>query len=232
MAAAVADWVVYVEASDFLTLVDETCLQCAERLWQSMAALPNTTPFAVVATTIACTADVPLDIRAALLEAADCSTFWTALVVTVVTAARPEDQGGMLALPASAEAATQHIPGASAAHPTVQRPAWALKALARVRGAAPPPAAAPPAAPQPTSPPPPNTCPAAPHTSPRTRCPSQRPWPRPHGSRHPAPQPCRRPPGQPPPPLPRYDRPLAGGIPNPSPRPRGAAGVPRILPAR
>ena len=69
-----------------------------------MAALPDTTPFAAVATAIACSADFPPDIRAALLQTADRGTFLAARVGAVATAARPEalqsieaavkDQGG------------------------------------------------------------------------------------------------------------------------------------------
>ena len=68
MAAGRADWVAYLEAGDFLTLTDDTRQRCAERLWQSAAALPKTTLFAGLATAIACTADVPPDMRAALLQ--------------------------------------------------------------------------------------------------------------------------------------------------------------------
>ena len=92
VAAALADCVAYLEAGEYLTLADETRHRCAERLWQSVAALPETTPFAAVATAIACTADVPPDIRAALVLTTDRGTFWTALVGAVATAAaRPED---------------------------------------------------------------------------------------------------------------------------------------------
>ena len=107
---------VYLEAGEFLTLADETRQRCAERLWQSVAALPDTTPLVAVATAISCTADVPPDIRAALWQTTDRGTFWTALVGAVVTAARPadlqsieaavKDQGGMSSLPAWARAAT------------------------------------------------------------------------------------------------------------------------------
>ena len=89
VSAALADWVLYLEAGDFLTLADKTRQRCAERLWQSMAALPDTTPFAAVATASAWSADVPPDIRTALLQTADRGTFWAALVGAVATAACP-----------------------------------------------------------------------------------------------------------------------------------------------
>ena len=111
-----AHWVVYLEAGEFLTLADGTLQRCAERLWRSVAALPDTTPFATVATAIACTADVPPDIRVALLQTTNRGTFWTALVGAAATAARPEDlqsieaavkdQGGKSSLSAWARAAT------------------------------------------------------------------------------------------------------------------------------
>ena len=91
VAAALADWVAYLEAGEFSTLADETRQRCAERLWPSVAALPDTTPLAAVATAIACTADVPPDICAAMLQTIDRGTFWTALVGGVATAARLED---------------------------------------------------------------------------------------------------------------------------------------------
>ena len=116
VASALADWVMYLEGGDFLYLADETRQRCAKRLWQSMAALPDTTPFATIATAIACSADVPPDIRAALLHTADRDTFWAALVGAVATTARPEDlksikaavkdQGGISSLAAWARAAT------------------------------------------------------------------------------------------------------------------------------
>ena len=158
VAAALADSMVYLEAREFLTLADETRQRCAERLWRFVAALPDTTPFAAVATAIACTADVPPDICAALLQTIDRGTFWTALVGAAAPAARPEtlqsieavvkDQGGMSSLPAWARAATQHVPGAAAPPPAAPRPNWVLEASARVPGAA-----AAPAAPQPAAPP-------------------------------------------------------------------------------
>ena len=89
VAAALVEWFAYMEAGDFLTLADETRHRCAERLWQSVVALPDATPFAAVATTIACTADVPPHVRAALLQTTDRGTSRTALVGAVATAARP-----------------------------------------------------------------------------------------------------------------------------------------------
>ena len=65
--------------------------QFVERLWRSVATLPYVTSLAAVATAIACTADVPLDIRAALLQTTDGTSFWTAQVGAVANAARPED---------------------------------------------------------------------------------------------------------------------------------------------
>ena len=50
VAAALADWVAYVEAGEFLTLADDTRKWCSKRLWQSVAALPDATCFAEVAT--------------------------------------------------------------------------------------------------------------------------------------------------------------------------------------
>ena len=130
----------------------------AKRLWQSVAALPDTTPFAAVATAIACSADVPPDIRTALLQTADRGTLWAALVGAVATAARPEDlqafeaagkdQGGVSSLPAWAPAATQLVPGAATPPSAIPRPAWAPEASARVPGPA---AAA--VVPRPTAPP-------------------------------------------------------------------------------
>ena len=114
MAAALADWVAHLEAGESITLADETRQRCAERLWQSVEALPDTAPFTAVATAIACTADVPPDIRVALLHNTDSGTFRTALVGAVATAARPEDlraietavkdQGGLSSLPPWARA--------------------------------------------------------------------------------------------------------------------------------
>ena len=75
VASLLADWVLYLKAGEFLTQGDETRLRCAERLWQSVAALSDTTPFAAVASAIACTADVPPDIRVALLQTTDRGTF-------------------------------------------------------------------------------------------------------------------------------------------------------------
>ena len=158
VAAALADWVRYLEVGDFLTLADETRQRFAERLWQSVAALPDTTPFAAVATAIACSADVPPDICAALPQTADRGTFWAALAGAAATAAGPEDQqsieaavkdqGGVSLLPAWASGGTQHVPGAATPPSAVPLPAWALEASARV----PWPAAAA-VAPRPTAPP-------------------------------------------------------------------------------
>ena len=124
VAAALADWVAYLQAGKFLTLADETRRRCAERLLQSLAALPDTTPFAAVNTAIACTADVRPEIGAALVHTTNGGTFWTALVKAVATVAGPEDlqaiqaavkdQGGMSLLPAWARAATHHVLGAMA----------------------------------------------------------------------------------------------------------------------
>ena len=145
-AGALAEWVAYLEAGDFLTLADDTRRRCAERPWQSVAAVPGATSFAAVAAAITCTADVPPHIRAVLMHTTDRGNFWTALVGAVATAARPEDlqaieiavknQGDMSSLPRGARAATQHVPGAVAPPPSAMHPAWALEASARVPGAA------------------------------------------------------------------------------------------------
>ena len=37
VAAALTDWVLYLEAGEFFTLADKTSQRCAERLWQSAA---------------------------------------------------------------------------------------------------------------------------------------------------------------------------------------------------
>ena len=116
------------------------------------------TPFAAVATAIACSANVLPDIRAALLQTSDRATLWTAPVGAVATAARPEDlrsieaavkdQGGMSSLPAWARAATQHVPGAATSPPPPPRSPTPGLASARV-----PAQATMAAAPQPTAPP-------------------------------------------------------------------------------
>ena len=90
MVAAPAESDTYMEVGDFITLADETRHECAEQLWHSVAALSDATPFAAVANAIACGADVPPDIRAALLQTADRGKFWTALVGSIATAARTE----------------------------------------------------------------------------------------------------------------------------------------------
>ena len=186
VAAALADWVLYLESGDFLTLADETRQRCAERLWQSVAALPDTTPFAAVATAIACSADVPPDIRTALLQTADRGTFWAALVGAVAIAARPEDlqaieaavkdQGGVSSLPAWARAATQHVPGAATTPSAIPRPAWALEASARVPGLAAAAVAPQPAAPPTSQYPPGHTPHLAPFPMPWPTGPAPAPW--------------------------------------------------------
>ena len=91
VAAALADCVMCLEDGDFLTLADETHQLCAGRLWQSVAALLDAAPFAAVATAIACTADAPPDIRAALLKPRTGAPSGRPLVGTLPAAARPED---------------------------------------------------------------------------------------------------------------------------------------------
>ena len=127
VASALAGWVLYLVAGEFLALADETPKRCAERLWLSMAALPDTKPFAAIATAIAWSADVPPHIRAAFVHTTDRGNFQTALVGAVATAARPgdqhsieaavKDQGGISSLPAWAKAATEHVLGAATPPP-------------------------------------------------------------------------------------------------------------------
>ena len=81
-----------------------------------MAALVDTTPFAAVATSIACTADIPTDTCTAPTQTTDRGTFWTAQAWAVATAANPDDlqametavkdQRDVSSLPAWARAAT------------------------------------------------------------------------------------------------------------------------------
>ena len=86
-----ADWSVFLEVRDFLTVAHETRKRCSKRLLRSVAALPDATPLAAFASAIGYTADVVPDMRAALLQVADGATLWTALAGAVVTSARQED---------------------------------------------------------------------------------------------------------------------------------------------
>ena len=213
----------YLEAGKFLTLADETRQWCAQRLWESRAALPDSTPFAAVATAIACTANVAPDIRTTLLQTTDRGTFWTPLPGAVATAARPEelqsigaavkDQRGMSSPPAWGKGATRHVPGAVAPPSRYPTPSMGTGALGAGAGAA---TAA--AVPQPTAPPPPHrTHPATHPTRRRSRCPVRRARPRSRGShRQPRPRPLNQPHG---PTSPKFQsqRPLEGDVRAPPP---------------
>ena len=90
VSATLADWEAWLEHGDFLMLVYSAREQCAERLWKDMEALPEMAPFTTVAMTMACTTDVPGNVRSALLEVAGRTTFLVGVVAAMATAARSE----------------------------------------------------------------------------------------------------------------------------------------------